>query len=65
MSRTHQLRLHMDFIGHPILGDPLYGNLESKTLSRRLCLHAFEINFKHPISKEAINILLPHQEVFD
>ncbi len=46
-GRTHQLRVHLAAIGHPILGDPLYGDVSK---SPRLLLHASNLGFKHPIS---------------
>lgn len=45
-GRTHQLRLHMAAIGHPILGDALYGGHEAE----RLMLHARSLSFAHPLS---------------
>ncbi len=54
-GRTHQLRVHSKYIGHPILGDTLYGN-ESDIISRQ-ALHAYEISFIHPISKTEMNIV--------
>lgn len=53
-GRTHQLRVHSKYIGHPIIGDSLYGS-ESNLISRQ-ALHAHEISFIHPISKENIVI---------
>jgi len=50
-GRTHQLRVHMSFIGHPILGDKKYG---SRTPFSRLALHSKSIGFKHPITKKYI-----------
>ncbi len=49
-GRTHQLRIHSKYIGHPIVGDSLYGN-ESNLISRQ-ALHATEIEFIHPITKK-------------
>jgi len=49
-GRTHQLRVHSQFIGHPILGDSLYGN--SSDLINRQALHAYKTTFIHPITKE-------------
>ena len=46
--------MHSKYIGHPILGDSLYGN-ESRLISRQ-ALHAYKISFIHPISKEKICI---------
>lgn len=51
-GRTHQIRLHSKHIGHPILGDSLYGN--SSDLISRQALHAYKITFIHPISKKEI-----------
>lgn len=51
-GRTHQLRLHMAAIGHPILGDALYGDASS---APRLLLHANSLSFKHPVSGEPLN----------
>jgi tRNA pseudouridine32 synthase/23S rRNA pseudouridine746 synthase len=55
-GRSHQLRLHMLSIGHPILGDPLYGDESS---APRLLLHATELRFTHPVSGEALNFVSP------
>lgn len=52
-GRTHQLRLHLAAVGHPILGDALYGDVSS---APRLLLHACALCFKHPISGELLHI---------
>lgn len=49
-GRSHQLRLHMHAIGHPILGDELYGTQETLAASSRLLLHAEWLRFPHPTS---------------
>ena len=49
-GRTHQLRVHSQFIGHPILGDTLYGNCSE--LINRQALHAYKVTFIHPITKK-------------
>ena len=54
-GRTHQIRVHMQFIKHPILGDTLYG--VPSDLINRQALHAYKICFIHPITKEKINII--------
>jgi len=53
-GRTHQIRLHTSYIGHPILGDTLYGS--SSTLINRQALHAYKVQFTHPITKDVLNI---------
>ncbi len=50
-GRTHQLRVHMQSIGHPMLGDSLYAPPEIKALSPRLLLHAQELAFPHPFTE--------------
>lgn len=55
-GRTHQLRLHMKHIGHPILGDDKYGN---KGAFSRLALHAQAIYFNHPRTKSPLEISVP------
>ncbi len=47
-GRTHQLRVHMAFLGHPILGDNLYAHAAALNASARLCLHACTLGFAHP-----------------
>ena len=51
-GRTHQLRVHMQAIGHPILGDALYGDANS---AERLLLHASSLCFEHPLFHELLN----------
>ena len=54
-GRTHQLRVHMAAIGHPILGDALY-NVETGVSAKRLMLHACSLSFKHPLSGEPLSL---------
>ncbi|RCU51619.1 RluA family pseudouridine synthase [Corallincola holothuriorum] len=49
-GRTHQLRIHSQAIGHPILGCDLYKNSRSEPMAERLLLHATELQFAHPTS---------------
>lgn len=58
-GRTHQLRVHLEAIGHPILGDTLYGTAQSRSAAPRLLLHASHLAFVHPISGEDIDIRSP------
>ncbi len=55
-GRSHQLRVHMSALGHPILGDPLYGTAMSRSASQRLLLHAEKLAFEHPFTGKAINL---------
>ena len=54
-GRTHQIRVHSKYIGHPIVGDTLYGNPSS--LISRQALHAYKINFIHPITKKEVQFI--------
>lgn len=49
-GRSHQLRVHMLSLGHPILGDRLYGTELTMTKSSRMLLHALELGFHHPVT---------------
>jgi len=55
-GRTHQLRLHCQFIGHPILGDQLYADEKTQTMAKRLLLHASIIRFAHPVTGRPLTI---------
>ncbi len=57
-GRTHQIRVHMASLGHPVAGDPLYGGKCSLPLSRQ-CLHAREICFRHPVTGEEMTFSCP------
>ena len=57
-GRTHQLRVHMQYLGHPIVGDTLYGgNADGR--AARLLLHAHTLDFSHPISGEMMTLSSP------
>lgn len=58
-GRSHQLRLHMAHIGHPILGDNFYADDETRAMADRLCLHAEELGLTHPATGEAMNFVSP------
>jgi tRNA pseudouridine32 synthase/23S rRNA pseudouridine746 synthase len=58
-GRTHQLRVHLQSIGHPMLGDSLYATPEVRALSPRLMLHARDLGFPHPFTGEAMSFSLP------
>jgi len=57
-GRTHQIRVHMSAIGHPITGDFLYGS-ETDELPGRFALHSAYISLKHPLSKKRIECVSP------
>jgi tRNA pseudouridine32 synthase/23S rRNA pseudouridine746 synthase len=56
-GRTHQLRVHMEATGHPILGDELYGTARSRGKSGRLMLHASFIEFADPETGRLISVV--------
>lgn len=58
-GRTHQLRIHMAEIGHPIIGDQRYGTRKGGLMSGSLMLHAELIQFDHPLSGKEIRIQAP------
>ncbi|GGO80638.1 pseudouridine synthase [Marinobacterium nitratireducens] len=58
-GRSHQLRVHMQALGHPILGDAFYAPPAIRALSPRLMLHAQELGFRHPVSGEAMDFVSP------
>ena len=58
-GRSHQLRLHMLALGHPILGDKFYAHPQAKALSPRLCLHAESLQIQHPITGETMGFTAP------
>ncbi|MCO8084430.1 RluA family pseudouridine synthase [Acinetobacter lwoffii] len=58
-GRSHQLRVHMQYLGHPIIGDTLYATLEQQQLSSRLCLHAERLSFYHPQTEQLVEFYCP------
>jgi tRNA pseudouridine32 synthase/23S rRNA pseudouridine746 synthase len=58
-GRTHQLRVHLQSIGHPMLGDSLYAPPDIKAQSPRLLLHAQELAFVHPFTEQALAFKAP------
>ncbi len=68
-GRTHQIRVHMHYIGHPIEGDPLYGKKKHLLFQNGQLLHAYRITFIHPRTKEMMTFEDPipqeFQEVLD
>ena len=58
-GRTHQIRVHLAAIGHPVLGDELYGGRSSFNIENRLALHAQMLTFLHPKTKNLMNFESP------
>ena len=64
-GRTHQIRVHMAHIGHPVLGDLVYGRKKPEKGLSGQCLHARELRFIHPRSGEAVHLVCPLPEYFE
>ena len=58
-GRTHQIRVHMQYIGHPLLGDALYGAKRLKIKADRLMLHAHTLRLSHPSSGKILDFCAP------
>lgn len=57
-GKTHQLRVHLAGLGHPIIGDDLYGSRHAEKVPRYL-LHAFELTFTHPVTHKIVSFQAP------
>ena len=65
-GRTHQIRVHMHSIGHPLLGDGIYApNLKTSVHIPRLMLHAYSLAFTHPTTGERMTLCAPLPEKFE
>lgn len=62
-GRTHQIRVHMQYIGHPVVGDPKYGYRKTMDTKGQL-LHAAHIEFIHPSTKEKMSLDAPLDPIF-
>jgi tRNA pseudouridine32 synthase / 23S rRNA pseudouridine746 synthase len=58
-GRSHQLRVHLKELGHPILGDELYAPIEAQNAAPRLCLHALSLRVRHPVENRQLEIVAP------
>jgi 23S rRNA pseudouridine1911/1915/1917 synthase len=70
-GRTHQVRVHFQFLGHPLVGDVIYGSRQNKQLveltgyeAPRVMLHAQELSFVHPRTQKAVSFEAPLPEDF-
>jgi 23S rRNA pseudouridine1911/1915/1917 synthase len=63
-GRTHQIRVHLKAIGHPIVGDPAYGSnrINSGLTLKRQFLHAYQLKFTHPTTGNVMNLEIPLPE---
>ena len=64
-GRTHQIRVHLDYIGHPVIGDPLYGSGNRKLYDQGQLLHAYQLSFIHPTSKKEVSFTAPLPDYFE
>ena len=53
-GRTHQIRVHLSAVGHPVVGDPIYGGVRSGIDAPRPFLHAMRLELEHPVTREAL-----------
>ena len=63
-GRTHQIRVHMAYLGHPILGDTVYGAKKAVPGLTGQCLHAVGLQFIHPRTKDLVSVTCPLPEEF-
>lgn len=63
-GRTHQIRVHMQYINHPVYNDPIYG-IDKKTTKYNQYLYCANISFYHPISNDLINVSLDYPKEFE
>ena len=58
-GRTHQIRVHLAFIGHPVVGDEVYGRRRSRLACPRQFLHAARLSFRHPVTGRPMEFSAP------
>ena len=64
-GRTHQIRVHMQYIRHPIVGDPVYGYRKQEIKANGQILHAYQLTFVHPRTKQEMTFTCPIDEEFE
>ena len=64
-GRTHQIRVHLEYIKHPVIGDPIYGKGNRVLVDDGQLLHAHEITFVHPRTKEEVTFNAPLPDNFE
>ncbi|MFA6755182.1 MAG: RluA family pseudouridine synthase [Bacilli bacterium] len=63
-GRTHQIRVHMEYINHPVVGDPLYGENNCFLYNKGQLLHAYKLTFIHPTTKKEVSFECPLPKYF-
>lgn len=63
-GRTHQIRVHMAHMGYPLLGDSVYAGKEIAALAPRQMLHAWKLQFRHPLTNQLLRFMLPPPDDF-
>ena len=63
-GRTHQIRVHMAYLGHPLAGDPVYGPQNDPERLGGQCLHARELTFVHPTTGQTVHLTCPLPDWF-
>ncbi|MFW6026815.1 MAG: RNA pseudouridine synthase, partial [Candidatus Woesearchaeota archaeon] len=63
-GRTHQIRVHSKYIKHPVVNDDKYGYKEKKFKHKKMMLHAYKIEFNHPITKKPLTFEVNPPESF-
>jgi len=64
-GRTHQIRVHLSHIGYPVMGDYIYSNGKNEFGVIGQCLHAKQLEFKHPITEKCMRLEAPLPEYFE
>ncbi len=64
-GRTHQIRVHMEYIGHPVIGDPLYGRGNRKLYDKGQLLHAYRLTLTHPETGQLMSFEAPLNKEFE
>ena len=58
-GRTHQIRVHLAALGHPIVNDPVYGRVDPRLDLPGQALHAWRLGFRHPVTNEPLSFEAP------
>jgi len=64
-GRTHQIRVHLETKSRHIIGDHLYGAVKKDDKSERILLHAYELHFIHPMTKEMVSFVAPIEQIME